>query len=104
MVTVDTVGIGLKGVFTDDVAGVGLWGLVMTDTDVAGLKGVVAMDAVGVGLKGEVITDTVGVGLRGVVSEGVFVSVLMVTVVTASEVISGPVESGGGEVGVFLVM
>lgn len=76
----------------------------MTDTDGAGLKGMVTIEAVGVGLKGEVITDTVGVGLSGVVSEGVFVSVLMVTVVTASEAISGPVESGGGEVGVFLVV
>ncbi len=77
----------------------------MTDTDPGGaLKGVVTIEAVGVGLKGEVITDRLGVGLNGVVSEGVFVSVLMVTVVTASEAISGPVESGGGEVGVFLVV
>lgn len=100
MVTVDTVGMGLKGV----EAGVVIFGLVITDSDGVGLKGVVVIDAVGVGLKGEVMTDTVGVGLSGVVSEGVFVSVLIVTVVTVSEMISGPVESGGGEVGVFLVM
>lgn len=102
-VTVDTVGMGLKGVVTDGVVGEGIRGLVRTYTEAVGLKGVVTMEAVGVGLKGEVITDMVGVGLRGVVREGVFVSVLMVTVVTASEVISGPVDSGGGDVGVFLV-
>lgn len=98
MVTVDTVGMGLKGVD----AGVAILGLVITERDAVGLKGVI--DAVGVGLKGEVMTDTVGVGLSGVVSEGVLVSVLIVTVVTVSEMISGPVESGGGDVGVFLVM
>lgn len=65
----------------------------------AGLNGAGAIDkpTVDVGLTGVVTPEKVEAGLSGVFTEGVLVSVFMVTVVIVSEMTRGPVEQGGGE-------
>lgn len=46
---------------------------------------------------GGVVVAAVVIGLSGVFTDGVLVSVFMVTVVMVSEATIGPVERGGGE-------
>lgn len=112
VVIVDIVGFGFGGMVVVEM--VGCRGVLMMEAFALWFRGVVTVDIVGIGFKGTAPNDkptrgvaaiaVVRVGLSGVFSDGVLVSVFMVTVVMVSEATSGPVESGGGDTDTVFVM
>lgn len=123
VITVGVVGLGFRSVVIVDMVGLGFNGMVLVNTvGCSGvllvvafglwLRGVDTEDSVaprdkptfGVSAKGVVAVAAVGFGLSGVFTDGVLVSVFMVTVVMVSEATSGPVERGGGETDTVFVM